>query len=382
MEELNSFVESVSNFISGSFVVNLFPLIVIWYLPQLVVYFFAKLKIIWLLKEEGHANGIKKTGLFHDMRLAYHGHKFKGKVEGAETKEGYDRFDEYEIVPDSIQHEDAKSLGSKIKAILFPMSGISFIGIPPSYENHKYTHHWPDDKYVQRIEDVDSILVQKYVYGVKLESIELQGGLRFNIKLQITLQVVNPAKALFRITRWLDASLDRIRGWARDEFCHLPYSAFVAPTKARDYVKKDSEKVQQSLEDEPSETTIKDKLVVSINKIIALSEKLITSEFGVKVLLIQVAGIEPADEKAITYTTMQEEATRDASALIEKSYGKAEALKITNEVAKGLSQNAVYIQYLETLGKTGSNIIVNGESGPKSTPVSIILPSNYIEGKK
>lgn len=354
-QDLDGFLNLFSLSLFDSFVVKTFVFIILmlalWYLPQIIVLFLAELKIFFLLNKEGHAIAIMRNDKFHRGILAYSGHKYKGKAELNEADPNYDDVDEYEIVTDmKSMHSDSHSLWSQAKAIIFPISGVSWIGIPGFFSVYSYTFAWVDEKYIKRDPEIlESILVQPYVYGIILESIELQGGLPFRINLQVTLQIKNPIKALFRIARWYDATVERLKSSARQEFAVLAYDDFVAVSKG-----------WQNTELE-TETSSTGKLNTAITNIMSFAETNIRQPLGVEVQLLQVLSIDPVDERLRELTIMQEVANREAKVTITGAEAKAREIQIISDAAALMHPNAITLQTLETVQKSGSNVTIIGE---------------------
>lgn len=367
-ENLDGFLNLFSLSFFDSFAVKTFVFIILmlalWYLPQIIVLFLAELKIFFLLNKEGHAIAIMRNDKFHRGILAYSGHKYNGKENLNEADPKYDDVDEYEIIPDAeSMHTDSHSLWSQIKAIIFPIGGVSWIGIPGFFSVYTYKFAWMDEKYNPRdVEILDSILVQPYVYGIILESIELQGGLPFRINLQVTLQIKNPIKALFRIARWYDATVERLKSSARTEFSVLAYDDFVAVSKG-----------WQSTE-EDTEAPSTEKLKVAISNIMAFTETNIRQPLGVEVQLLQVSSIDPMNEDLRKLTIMQETANRNAKVVITEAEARAKAIQIVSDAAEKMHPHAITLETLKTIRESGSNVTIIGEgvNFPKTLNIPLI----------
>ncbi len=333
-----------------------FLLIGIWYFAQLAVWLCASLGILWITPKEGEAVAVLRNKKFHKMILRYTGHRFADEPKG----EVFDYLEMYNIVRD-----ENPGLISTFTSIVFPIRGVSWIGIPPFYSVHKYKFEWMDDRFEKREpEEIEWILVQKYVYGIILDKIELEGGIPYTIKLLITLQVTNPAKALFRVKRWLDATMERISGWARDEFSSLSIDDFVAPEG-------DKEMAAYAAHCGP-------RLETALKRIMDSARTQLTPEFGVSVSIVQVVEIDPADEGLRSIIIQREVAKQKALAAIEEARGQAEAINIVNEAAEKMGSNAMLLKGFYALEHAGANVTLIGKD--LNLPAMLNIPTSKQEG--
>lgn len=334
----------------------LFLLAGIWYLGQLAIYLCAKLDILWVMPKEGEAIAIMRNESFYKMILRYTGHHFRGHLK--DENDNVDNLEIYniEVSPNTTAFSSANS---HFLSIIFPVRGISWVGIPPFYKIYKYTFGWTDDRFVERkLEDLKWILVQKYVYGIVLDKIELEGGIPYTIRLLVTIQVTNPAKALFRIKRWLDTSIERISGWARDEFSGLTLEDFVVPTS-------DKPKV-------PNDIRTVEKLDEALKRIFQFAENNLTPQIGVSVSMIQIANIDPSDEKLREVTIKKEVAKQTALAVIEEAKGEAEAIRIVSEATEKMSDKALVLKGFDAIKHAGANVTLIGKD--LNLPAMINVP--------
>lgn len=319
-------------------------LIGIWYVAQVVVWLCAERNIFWTIVKEGYAVAIMRNGVFHKMLLRYTGHRFKG----SDYHEG-DSLDAYEIEPEEkkviLDHSVSYLVG-----VLFPIHGIAWVGIPPFFGVHKYMFEWLDDRFEPREEEVSWILAKTYVYGLILEKIELEGGIPYTIRLLITLRVTNPAKALFRVHRWLDTSLERIYGWARNEFSNLSADDFFIASDGRA-----GEKLVQALER------------------ITTAAKSQLAPFGVSVDVLQINEVDPNDGELRAIIIKKEVAKQEALAAIETAKGKAAAIGIINEAAEKMSEKALLLEGFEALKKAGANVSLIGKD--INLPLMLQIPT-------
>lgn len=312
----------------------------IWYLAQLVIYLYAKLGLFWVVVKEGEAIAIMRNKAFHKMKLRYTGHHFRGELKGENEK--VDNLEIYNIeVSPNKEAFSASSFKAHFFSVVFPINGILWVGIPPFYEVHRYTFKWTDDRLEKRVEEINWILVQKYVYGITLDKVELEGGIPYNIELLATMQITNPAKALFRVKRWFDASFDRISGWARDEFSSLSLDDFYAPTSGELHAGK--------------------KLEDALRNILESAREQLTPQFGVAIDIVQVVKIDPSNENLRDITIKREIAKQEALAVVEKANGEAEAIRIVNKAAEEMSDKAIILKGFHAIEKAGANVTLVGK---------------------
>ncbi len=324
-------------------------IVVIWYLAQLVIYLCSSLGILWVTPKEGEAVAIMRNKKFHKMVLRYTGHCFTETI----SEEATDNLEMYNIVQD-----EAPGIISLFISLVFPIRGVSWVGIPPFFSIHRYKFEWTDDRFEKRApEEIEWILVQKYVYGIILDKIELEGGIPYTIKLLITLQITNPAKALFRVKRWLDATMERISGWSRDEFSSLSINDFVAPEGDRemaDYAAHAGPRLERALQ-----------------RIMESAKTQLTPEFGVSVSIVQVVEIDPANEDLRSIIIQREVAKQKALAAIEEARGEAEAINIVNAAAEKMSEKALILRGYHAIEHAGANVTLVGRDLNLSTMITI-----------
>lgn len=373
----------------------IFGLVAIWYLAQRVIYLCAKRGIFWVIPEEGYAIAIMKNGTFYKMLLAYTGYRFVQKVpdvvedidhDGIDAKNKFDNLNVYHIEPEE-NEEAMHDFMTHALEMLFLVNGIAWVGFPGFYEIYHFKHKWLDDKFQSREEEVGKILVQEYVYGLPLKDIELEGGIPYEIRLLVTLQVTNPAKALFRVGRYLDTALERIYGWSREKFSNLSFDDFVAKTTG--------------LEGEVSSGVPSGKLAKALSEILD-SAKELEEQFGVSIKKIQVVDIDPADERMRGITLKKEIAKQEAAVAIEKAHGEAEAIRekakgeadairakatadadairALNEATADLNSNALLFRGYQALENTKANITLIGKD--LNLPAMLTIPATTKGGEE
>lgn len=94
--------------------------------------------------------------------------------------------------------------------------GLRWVGLPPYHKVYEYKFTWTS-KTIQgeerkREEIIDNILIQEDIYLIKLENVEDKNLIPLDINMFVTLRIVNPYKALFRVQSWLEMITDTLRG--------------------------------------------------------------------------------------------------------------------------------------------------------------------------
>jgi hypothetical protein len=217
------------------FIVFLFVLFLIpaaWYSVQYGILQLAKLGVLWDIVPEGYARAYVKMGKLAKMGLSYTGFQFKGALP-TNASQDTDNLGVYKIV--HLPNEMAlPNLDNRLRDILLPSWGVVWKGLPGFYETHTVNKlTWIDSTFQERVaENVTEVLVRAYVYGLKMDNVELQGSLEFNFRFLVGMQVTNPALVWFRIDRYVDAVLGGIKILIIKHFKGLSWTDVVGTNKA------------------------------------------------------------------------------------------------------------------------------------------------------
>lgn len=330
------------------FFVSLFSLVGIYYLCILIIYILAKLELFWVIVEEGYAIAITRNDQFHCMKMAFSGYQFKGSDALAK---GDDTIDQWEIVKD--EEARIQSPVEKFLGYIIPIKNIHWIGIPPFFKVYRYKFTWMSVKMKEgkdeaefevREEELGSILLRSYVYGLIIKNVELLGNIPFDFRLILTIKTNNPAKALFRIQRWLDAIIERVSSEVRETFGPLDYTTQII-----------------------GQTVAQEKLA----KVIAKLEKTTKGQWGMLLTDAKIYSVDPhADFRKAT--TAQEIAKLEAKATIETSLGDrdaeinraegtATAIKKVNDAVAQYGDQALKLEGFRTIREAKSNITLVGK---------------------
>ncbi len=204
-----------------------------------LIYFLAKNNLFFTIVEEGSAKAIMRGGEFLRFILAYKGYTFSKK-----------KGKEWDLVPSKKNKEPfsflPKSFGGRFEKIF---GGIRWIGIPFLNTIYEYNFRWtvlresePSDeedgfagkrkldsgKWVLSLaKRIDYIYLRDAVYYNDLVGAETEEMMPVNISMLLPMRVKNPYKALFRVQKWLDATLDLIKPSVRQAVAQMPYKQVI-----------------------------------------------------------------------------------------------------------------------------------------------------------
>ncbi len=347
----------------------------LWYAVQYGMLEFAKMGIFWDIVPEGFARAYTRMGKVAKVVMSYSGHEFSQELENPDDDDT-DNLGVYKIVP-APNSQALQGMSTRVLDILAPARGVVWKGLPGFYETYtipKLT--WIDDSFESRVsENVTEILVRSYSYGLKMDNVELEGNLEFNFKFLVVLQVVNPAKALFRIQRYVDAVLKGINLLVIQEFKNLSWTDIVG-TKG-------------------TTATSNNALREALDRVLDDAFKF-EEEWGVAVRDIGVYDFEAANESAKAAITSEEVAELKAKAALAEAEGKAKVIKTVaqaeaeatfmkmkaeadgltalNEAAEKMGPNGLRIKELDTIREAGANVTLIG-SGLQIPAVIPIQPN-------
>ena len=181
-------------------------LVVLVGFPALAWYFLAPTNRWFTFVKEGTAKVIVKGDAFSGALIQYEGRTFEHQSV-AQNKW------------DVVEGKESHWLG-----------GFRLYGFWPLHDIYIYKFRWSgvaeDGRIIRKEEWLDYIILKDDIYWAKVERCEDKNLLPLDIELLLTIQVVNPYKALFNIQNWLEAVVNRIKPFVRgyitqDEFNNL-----------------------------------------------------------------------------------------------------------------------------------------------------------------
>lgn len=167
---------------------------------------FAHLNIGWTFVEEGTAKIVMLGANFYRVLPQMAGHVVNKKT--------------WEIEEGSIH--PLNPLGWIALWFGGGIVGAKWVGIPPFFSIHNYSFRWAtvvreagtagqvSDRPLHREKEVDQIFLKDAVYYGKIVEAETSEKLPVDVEYLLTVRIVNPYKALFKVHRWLDATLDLV----------------------------------------------------------------------------------------------------------------------------------------------------------------------------
>lgn len=160
---------------------------------------------------EGCCKAVMKMGKFQRLIIQWKGFKFD---------------QEWNVVPGEEHH---------------PLGGLRWIGIPPFYGVYNYYFSWTgvdvDGSLVpHKKELLDYVLLMEDVYWCKISAAEDANLLPLDVELLVTMRVVNPYRAMFKVQNWSEMVMNRLKPLFRE---------YVASVSFKDLLLKKEEKKQE-----------------------------------------------------------------------------------------------------------------------------------------
>lgn len=100
----------------------------------------------------------------------------------------------------------------------FMGGGLIYVGIWPFDTIYAYEFRWnalKEGKLVKHVKVLDYIFAKPATYPVDLEGVETLGMVPLNIRINLTIRITNPRKALFRTHQWFEFAVGRITPYIR-----------------------------------------------------------------------------------------------------------------------------------------------------------------------
>lgn len=314
-----------------------------------LVYTLAKLNIFFTIIQEGTAKAIKKFGKFQRMVIAYGDHALdqrgtirlpdedgKEGIELVKNADGTIRTEKYTI---EIQSQSFRLWG-----------GLRWVGIPFIHSVHKYEFRWVSyeqgekdgklaEKIISHTETIDYLLLQDDVYYSFVHGGETSEMIPTDVDLLLTIRIINPYKAMFRVQNWLEAVLNQVKP---------AFRKFVFSCELKELMGKE-EKMEREVDN-----FLKDSGIANYAE----------RDYGVRLKKVGMAKVDLAGERGKIYT---EAASKQYEAEKEKErkeiLAKADANIIDTVFGKikEYGSMGLYLKTLEameTVGKGPSNTVI------------------------
>jgi len=200
-----------------------------------LLYFLAKSNLFFAFVEEGTAKAILKYGEFHRAVMTYEGYGLDTDWTVRNKKNEVDENGNiiyYKDVKDSqgnIIHHQGDLVKDETGTTLklrpepwFRLGGLLYVGIPLIHSVYKHNFRWTSfeqreekgklvQKTISHEEVIDYILVQDDIYYTFVREAEARGMVPLDIDALLTIRVLNPYKALFRVQGWLETTLNQFK---------------------------------------------------------------------------------------------------------------------------------------------------------------------------
>jgi len=315
--------------------ITIVGVILVPYLVFFAIYLLAKSDMFFTIVQEGTAKAVLLNGRFHEMLMSFRGHDFKGDA----TKDEVER---WEIIQKKTK---TGWIWSTLRVASFGLvgGGMYWIGVYPFAQIHTFKLKWSSleqkkegDKPVVTFNTkevpIRAILVRSDVYALFLENVEVKGGVPVSMIFAITIKVVNPYKALFKIEKWLEATLNQLGSELRKMLGGVSYEELVNMVKSHP--------------DLGNESVISDVI------------REILPRFGVGVEKVQLLDLAP-DTKFVEATTQKYVAEQKAKAIEALASGEANRVKTVYGAIKEI-EDGLTIRGFEALA--GANLFIGGEN--------------------
>lgn len=209
--------------------------------------------------------------------------------------------------------------------------GFRFYGLWPRHDIYIYNFTWTGVKEDGIVdphprEELEYILLRPDTYYCKAEGVEDKDALALTVELVLTIEIVNPRKALFDIQNWLETVINRIKPGVRDYIGQKEYQKLIAQKQ-----------------------TMGGELFAELGTLIADFKKL----YGVTVIQIEIKDIKPS--KDYLDATMKEYvAKQEAKAVVIEA--KAKATSIKTEAAAQAKRIEIVWGKIKDFGELGKLI--------------------------
>jgi hypothetical protein len=272
----------------------------------LVVYFWwAPNNIFFTFVPEGRAKIVVRGNQFEKVIINWKDHILV-------TSENHSSFADKELW-DVVEAKPKKHL----------FGGLCFYGLFPFEDLYVYDFSWTNIQQDGAIvnhqpEVMDYVLLKEDVYLGEIKQAEDKSLVPTDIKIIVTMKVINPYKALFNVQNWLETIMNRIKAAVRNAFTENTYEKWIS-------------------EDEDLAEVIKRKLEDFLTDVC-------NGDYGVEVVAIEVTDINPSEEFRRATT--------------EKFLGEAKAKKIAGEISYTVismmaeTENVTFDEMKEKISKT------------------------------
>ncbi|HEY4508334.1 MAG TPA: SPFH domain-containing protein [Candidatus Paceibacterota bacterium] len=301
---------------------------------------------------EGAAKIIVKNGRFHACIGALDGYEFRAVLGGTGGTNNEHAWDLIPLTPAPPRPDNYRRLSGAVWATegylrtilgFHLLDGLAWIGLPPFSKVYEYPFKWsvlkggpkgeklPETKQ----EMLRHIFLKQVVYLITVTSAETSESAPMDASLVVTLQVVNPYKALFAVHNWLEAISDQLAATMRAVIGKHTFKQLIAA---------------------------KETASTELKKDFMDRERAIKADYGVKIHIIQMQGIDPALEvaKKIRDASLESYTAKERAKAI-AILAKAEEKRIALVYGAILSNpQGKELRFFEALEKSGVSVLGSG----------------------
>lgn len=224
-------------FLTGVYIaLSIVGVALILFTPIAFIYFLAKNNILFTIVKEGQAKAILKFGKFERMVMCYQGHGFNNDWDVCQRVTSGNE-PHINGVCGAIRDSNNEIISNcELRPEPFKIGGLMWIGIPFIHSVYKYEFRWisfeqkeeggkPIEKTISHTEEnMDYILVQDDVFYSFLKGADSKELVPVDMELLLTIRIINPYKAIFRVQNWLEAVQNQtkpaLRGFAAGKAYH------------------------------------------------------------------------------------------------------------------------------------------------------------------
>lgn len=203
--------------------------------------------------------------------------------------------------------------------------GVSWVGLPPFQKIYSYRLRWTSYKPTGRSgekapevndETLSSVFIKDKVYFGLIQDVETIEGIPLRVEFLATLRVVNPYKAVFLISNWVETVIDRIS------------------QQGRVYIGNKTYKELQTGETSDPDQGFSGFLLHAGPGVTSLADTILET-YGVKFVSCDILKQDPPDSYRET-TTRAYTAQQNADALRIDAEGKAKAIELVGQAEAGV----------------------------------------------
>jgi len=323
----------MENFLTGVYIGLYFiEFVLIIFGPIVLVYFLAKNNIFFTIVKEGQAKAILKFGEFERIIMRY---------------QGYGLDQEWKVC------EIAKCENPESELISEParIGGLMWVGIPFIHSVYKYEFRWVSFEQTEEggrliekpishpEENIDYIIVQDDIFYTFLSGAESKELLPINMQLLLTIRIVNPYKALFRVQNWLEAVQNQTKPALRGFASKKTYAQLIGK---KEEVERESDKFLQD----------------------SRIDEYLEKNYGARLKRVGMVSIDLSGERGKAYlesSTKQYEADREKERILTIADAEVERINRTYAAIKGHGDEGLFIrtnEAIEEAGRGPSNLVL------------------------